>query len=494
MDIYFLSVIAFIIVLGIVVYFDRKNVRREFIILLRKTKRGKDFLTKTGRMFPRFWKIIGSFAVIVCFWVSIQIFYQLFLITANNLTAEVVPGIGLLLPSLTSTAAVGPGYFAIPFWYWIIAIGLLALVHEGSHGIMAAREKVNIKSLGWGLFLVIPLAFVEPDERQLAKKKTWPQLRVFAAGSFANFVLAGVALVLMGLLVFNAFAQAGVDFGSYPAQRINTSDVAFLNSHGMYSVDDVQIECKAILISGFGGKILTVSANNKTYLSTAKSICEQLNKSEELLVVYEDYSAIKENLTGAIIEINGEAVSNTTQLRRILERVGPGQTVSVVTTNGTENKSFVLETAEEPMPVFKPDPQTYVMVGLEHAIPGIIDFSSGSEKWVASLLGGKEDVNWYTIQSEIKFWEWVEENYPGLQERVSAKTTGLKEQLENYPRSGFIGISSVYTKLEPIQELKAWSSSMEFLQGLLLWLFRLHLSPVGHLPLLLYKFGLFLLC
>jgi len=128
------------------------------------------------------------------------------------------------------------------------------------------------------------------------------------------------------------------------------------------------------------------------------------------------------------------------------------------------------------MPVFKPDPQTYVMVGLEHAIPGIIDFSSGSEKWVASLLGGKEDVNWYTIQSEIKFWEWVEENYPGLQERVSAKTTGLKEQLENYPRSGFIGISSVYTKLEPIQELKAWSSSMEFLQGLLLWLFLINLG------------------
>ncbi len=468
-DLYLLSVIIFILFLGIILYLDRKNVRREFVLLLRKTRRGKGFLIKTGNMFPRFWKVVGTFGVILCFLVSVWIFYQFLLITANNLTAEVVPGIGLILPSPSATPSVGPGYFGVPFWYWVIVIGVLALVHEGFHGIMAAREKIRIKSLGWGLLLVIPLAFVEPDEKQLVRKKPWPQLRVFAAGSFANFILAGLTFVIMGLLVFSTFAQAGVAFEGYPARRLHWDNITQINGFNVSGKEDVSEYMDLVCITCVRGFSLT--AGSETYYLTAESLADQLNTSEDRVFAYEDYSAVKKNLTDVIIEVNGKAVSNVTQLRSILDGLESGQDVKIVTTNGTVNKSFVLQAKEEPEPVFTPDVNTHVMVSIEHVLPGTIDFTREAYTALVSLLGGEMVENWQTVRSEIKFWEWVGETYPMLRERSGEKLAGLNSKLEGYPRGGFIGISSVYTKLDIKEGLKAFEDPILFVQGLLFWMF-----------------------
>jgi membrane-associated protease RseP (regulator of RpoE activity) len=90
----------------------------------------------------------------------------------------------------------------IPPWLLLVTLILLLVVHEGMHGIMAAREKVRIKSLGAIFIALLPVgAFMEPDEKQLAKRPAWEQLRVFAAGSFGNFVLSfGVAIVIAPLM------------------------------------------------------------------------------------------------------------------------------------------------------------------------------------------------------------------------------------------------------------------------------------------------------
>jgi len=239
-----ISALLFVFFLVSVFYKDRKNVKRESILLLRRTKRGRRFIIWLGRRFSGFWKIVGTIGVLVGFYFSFWIFYMLFAQTHMLLSGEIKAGPGVLIPSFSQEAVAGPGFYAVPFWYWIITIAVLVVVHEGFHGIIAASERVKIKSLGWGLLAVIPLAFVEPDERQLKKKRSWTQLRVFAAGSFSNFITAGASFIILTSLASTIYVPSGVGYTAlikgYPAERVNlTGVITGINNYTVRSVDDL---------------------------------------------------------------------------------------------------------------------------------------------------------------------------------------------------------------------------------------------------------------
>jgi membrane-associated protease RseP (regulator of RpoE activity) len=272
---YVFSVVVFVIALIIILFIDRKNIKRESIIILRKTQKGKRLLKRIGSRFPRGWKFLGMIGVLVTFCASVYgLYFLLNIVFTAMVTEEVVAGLSFVLPSPTPDVVVLPGVFAIPFWHLIISLALLIVVHEGSHGLMAVREKVPIKSLGWGFLLVLPLAFVEPDEKILAKRGNWPQLRVFAAGSFANFIVAGIVLLISFPLLSGIFTASGVGFVGYD----------------------------------------------------------------------EGYPAQGVNLTGIIVEINGQAVKNTGELTLIMDRVSPGETIEIVTKDYDNERNVVLKT------------------------------------------------------------------------------------------------------------------------------------------------------
>jgi membrane-associated protease RseP (regulator of RpoE activity) len=226
------------------------------VLLLRKTQWGKGFLIRLGTRFPRFWLAVGSIAVIVTLLSSIWIIWLLLIQTQMLAAGEIEMGPGVLLPSPTNQTTIGPGYFAVPFWYWIISIAVLVIVHEGMHGIMAARERVKIKSLGWGLLAVIPLAFVEPDEKQLQKQKAWKQMRVFAAGSFANFIVAIISVAGLAFLTSSVFMHTGVGFQAvaqgYPAANANMTGTI------------IKIDSQEVTSSSDLGRILQVLGPNRT--------------------------------------------------------------------------------------------------------------------------------------------------------------------------------------------------------------------------------------
>ncbi|MFA6888561.1 MAG: site-2 protease family protein [Candidatus Woesearchaeota archaeon] len=98
-------------------------------------------------------------------------------------------GVSFVLPF---THVPGIGYLS--FTHWILAIFILAIVHEFSHGVVARAHNVPVKSSGFAVFGVfiplIPAAFVEPDEKKLSKMSDIVQYSVFAAGPMANIVLA----------------------------------------------------------------------------------------------------------------------------------------------------------------------------------------------------------------------------------------------------------------------------------------------------------------
>jgi len=95
------------------------------------------------------------------------------------------------------------------------------------------------------LLAIIPLAFVEPDEKQLSKKPAWSQLRVFASGSFANFMLAGLSLILIasmsGLFYTTGVTYTGLMEG-YPAMEANLSGtIVGIDNYkirGLYDLSD----------------------------------------------------------------------------------------------------------------------------------------------------------------------------------------------------------------------------------------------------------------
>ena len=270
-DPYILSIIIFIIIVAVIVVRDRKKFERQAIILLRRTQKGKNSITRLGRKFPRFWKCLGTLGAVLGFAGSVYIIIQfleilvrnLFNITQGKVAAQ---SLAFVLPTPTATAISTTGLFLVPFWYWIIAIALLVVVHEGMHGILSAAEKIKLKSLGWGLLLIIPLAFVEPDEKALQKRGFWTQARIFAGGSFANFILAGIAVLIMGFAFTGMYTNVGVIYQGltpeYPAADANmTGYITQINGQDINSVEDLS----KVLDVVSPGDVVNIKTVNTTY-------------------------------------------------------------------------------------------------------------------------------------------------------------------------------------------------------------------------------------
>jgi membrane-associated protease RseP (regulator of RpoE activity) len=192
MDLYLTSVLAFFAVLGVIIYKDRKNVEVKYILLMRKTKKGIVFLDKIAK-YKKFWGIVGILGVIIAFYLMFTGVFTLTEYGRKLITREVkAPGLSFIFPSPTSEAIAGPGFIGLPFWDWIIIIASVMIPHELLHGILSRVEKIKVKSMGLLLFAIFPGAFVEPDEKQLKKSKLLTKLKIYAAGSFANFLVASL--------------------------------------------------------------------------------------------------------------------------------------------------------------------------------------------------------------------------------------------------------------------------------------------------------------
>ena len=478
MDWYMVSVLVFVVILAVLVYMDRKNYKRESIFLLRKTKRGRSLIIKIGTKFPRGWKAVGFVAVVTGFIVSVLGLKMLFDNLMSAIAAKsAAPSLALILPSPTAEPIFGYGFLAIPFWYWIICLALLALVHEGMHGIFSARENVRIKSLGFGILAVIPLAFVEPDERQLEKRGVWPSLRVFAAGSFANFLLAALSFVLIIWMSNAIFLASGASFGAggvpYPATQIGVGDVETVMGSPVNGTAEILERVEPL----GENDTLELNTRNETFFLRKSVLVTQLNESPEKMVVFVDYPAARAGLEGVIIGIDDREISDTLELSMALEEIGPDQEISVRTKVGDEERTYVLQTVTKPVPSgYSPDAFVPFFAALEHAVPGSIEFYySSGEAW-SGIVGQRTGVTWTYIQFRVALWEWVSENYPMLGERASQQISYWEGRLDSHPRPGFIGITGVLPNYVLMESLEPYEQPLEFMQGLLFFLFIINLG------------------
>lgn len=172
----------------------RLNAERHLILLIVRTEQGKEFISRLA-CYRRFWRLFGSVGIVVGFLGMSLVMLSI----ARALYSKYVAGV-----SVPSVQAVIPGV-TIPFWYGIIGLITVLIVHEIAHGIVARSENISLKSLGLVFITIVPIgAFVEPDEEKLKKSSRTAKLRVYSVGSFGNILLALVAL-LGFLFVANNF-------------------------------------------------------------------------------------------------------------------------------------------------------------------------------------------------------------------------------------------------------------------------------------------------
>lgn len=217
-------IIIFYLVVTLLVYLHKKDIDFQAkIIMLYRTAVGLGFIKKFATKF-REWVILygyistglGIIGLFVISFVMLKNIYTLLFVSGSS------SGVSLVLPGVNV-----PGLGVLPFWHWLIAIFIIAVVHEFSHGIVAKAHNIKVHSTGLVLIGPIIGAFVEPDEKTMDKKSDIIQYSVMAAGPISNVVLAVFAILLLhfcvaplqsSMLDENGFTFAEYTGEGYPAE------------------------------------------------------------------------------------------------------------------------------------------------------------------------------------------------------------------------------------------------------------------------------------
>ncbi len=219
--------LAFASVLAALILKDKHKVKREGILLIRRTLRGREFIDRIQKKHTMTWSAAAKIGVAVG--ILFMIIGAVFMAsqTVKILDGSKEGGVRLILPGPVSQPnADVPGVFLFPWWIWVIGIAAVIIPHEFMHGIMCRLEGIRIKSVGWILLLIIPGAFVEPDEKQLQKAKRSTKLKVYAAGSFANIAIAFLILAVFASVFALSFQPSGL--------AVQTVDGGPANLSGFY--------------------------------------------------------------------------------------------------------------------------------------------------------------------------------------------------------------------------------------------------------------------
>ncbi len=171
--------------------------------------------------------------------------YIFYSITFKILGIIKQPIVSIVIPGLTKV-----GYVKLPFLEGILSIFILAIIHEVSHGIIAKRYNLKIRKAGFGLFVFIPLAYVDIDDKELKKIDIKDRIKIYFAGSAANIVFAIFLSFILSFTFYPFFNHAikeryvkimSVDEGS-PAYYFGLSEgeiIREINNKKIMSIRDL---------------------------------------------------------------------------------------------------------------------------------------------------------------------------------------------------------------------------------------------------------------
>lgn len=177
---------------------------KPFLLIVRSKSLAKKLET-IGSSKSRSWRIVSNLGLFVSGGLMAFAFYFLITSLINRITTSQA-GLYPIVPGITIAWDVAP--------HFILAASITIIVHEVFHAITFGSEKVPIKSFGAFVMAILPGGFVEADEDAFKNSKPLSRMKIYASGSFSNFLvfLLGVFLTLAtisstpcGVLVLDTF-------------------------------------------------------------------------------------------------------------------------------------------------------------------------------------------------------------------------------------------------------------------------------------------------
>lgn len=134
---------------------------------------------------------------------AVMFYFFILGVALSRLAGESGGGLVPIIPGLTIKGEA--------LLYIIVNIGIGAAVHELAHAAASKAVGVPLRSTGALLAVVIPGAFVEPDEEAFNQASLLVKAKILSAGPASNFVLALALLLLLAALTH---ASSGVQIMS----------------------------------------------------------------------------------------------------------------------------------------------------------------------------------------------------------------------------------------------------------------------------------------
>ena len=324
----------FCIFSAIFLYKNKHKVKREGFFFLYKTKFGLKFMDNFSKKFHKQLKVIsylsitfGYFAMLIM--VALLVYNLLVLIKMPVITNA--PPIMPVIPYAPQIFKIQglPNFY---FIHWIIILAIMAITHEFAHGILARHIKVKVKSSGFGFLGPLPLAFVEPDEKAMSKKKKKDQLAMLSAGSFSNFIFFIIfGLIFLLFLSLSFYATTPL----YSGAIINTSNINFITiDQTNYSLN----ELKNINLNILSEKSI-VYTENSSFILTKDLFSQQYqnisNPKNKTIIAYYNAPLINTDVKGEILEINRIKATDPAAFTFLVNHTAPGQVIDIKTTKDT---------------------------------------------------------------------------------------------------------------------------------------------------------------
>ena len=187
-----------------------------FYIIYRTTRLNR-LIERISNSKPAVWRTFWNIGIVTVVGAMVFIFYQL---ASNLLNLFFQTQQAVSVQPIIPVPGLGVSFETFP--YIVLALSVVVVTHEASHGIASLADHVPLKSTGAFFGHVLMGGFVEPDEEKLMHARNTTKLRVFAAGSFTNVVLGVLCIFLLfnfsaTIAPFYTVATTGVTIGSIPS-------------------------------------------------------------------------------------------------------------------------------------------------------------------------------------------------------------------------------------------------------------------------------------
>lgn len=164
-----------------------------------RSKKLNNFIIWLAELNPSLWRIFGNVAVASSIG---QVFFISYILIRNLWNFIFIPEqaspVQPLIPGVTISTSSLP-------WF-LLAAGIIILVHELSHGIQCAVEGVPIKNSALLIAVITFGGAVEPDEEAIEEAPLLSKLRIFASGSLIN-LLTGLLMIPLFIMFQNTMPQ-----------------------------------------------------------------------------------------------------------------------------------------------------------------------------------------------------------------------------------------------------------------------------------------------